>query len=329
MKKIITILAFLYAISNFGQDILVEPGTGKKYFYDSKEVFVPAKLELIGKNNNPAIAGRIIETLAATGTGQYVQPIITKNNGYGKNGTFTKIYIDGVYFDQVQFLDATAKSLEYIIDPSSTVSTADAHKACATQMAVLIKTYNTAIERGYYKNVDVKVYIEGTEVTSKKTSDQQIINPNDFEVKTNNTLELREDPVATGNYGRIKTDEKKVVSPTTNQLPNSIYTYKTYEVEQKTVVDWCETNRTNYPDLFDLYQKTHSLKVFNKVPGWSNRMDLKNCASGKTYVGRNWGWIAPIAAGLIFTAVDYKSDKINVIFHPKDSNGNGIPHTEP
>lgn len=340
MKKIITILAFLYAISNFGQDILVEPGTGKKYFYKKKTVWVPASIEIRGKGDNPAIAARVIEVLGLNDgeSKRFVKPVVTKNKGYGKNGTFSKIYIDGTYAGEVQFLEATAKKTRYITDGSATITTTDIQNLCPTQLATLRRMYETVVAKGYNKEIRDRVYVEETDLPIIPTIDtvkttpvsevkKTVVNIDDFDLDVRKQR-IEAEPVV-GNYGRIKTDEKKVVTPTANQLPSSIYTYKTYEVEQKVVVDWCKTNRTNYPDLFDLYQKTHTLKVFNGVPGWSNRMDLKHCASGKTYIGRNWGWIAASAAGLIFTAVDYKSDKINVIFHPKDPNGNGIPHTEP
>lgn len=336
MKKLFLIIFLLWIQYSQSQQIFTEAGTGNKYYYIESREFVPAKIKILGKNDKPAIAAKIIEILDVSGT--YIQPTFVKNKGYGKDGTFSYIYINDKYFDKVQFLDETEKKLRYIINPASTVSAKDAQEACSTQLAVLRSAYNQAKKLGIYNTTKQKVYIdnsnsdinvynpdiEGTVVPVK-------INSNDFQINENEFQQPQENPSGI-NYGRIKNVDyslNKKVSPIVYQAQPATYQVPSTTYQTVSYVDECTVLHQKYPSLFELYQQTQSKKVFNNV-NWSERLDLKRCATGKTYFGRNWGWIVPLAAGLVFTGIDAVSDDVNVIWgKTQNNNPGGIIHTEP
>jgi hypothetical protein len=330
MKKLFSIIFLLCIQYSQSQQIFTEAGTGNKYYYIESREFVPAKIKILGKNDKPAIAAKIIEILNVSGT--YIRPTFVKNKGYGKGGTFSYIYINDKYFDKVQFLDETEKKLRYIINPASTVSAKDAQEACSTQLAVLRSAYNQAKKLGIYNTTKQKVYIDDSNPDIEETVVPVKINSNDFQINENEFQQLQENPSGI-NYGRIKNVDyslNKKVSPLVYQEQATTYQVPSTTHQTVSYIDECTVLQQKYPSLFELYQKTQSKKVFNNV-NWSERLDLKRCATGKTYFGRNWGWIVPLAASLVFTGIDAVSNDVNVIWGKNQPNNNpgGIIHTEP
>jgi hypothetical protein len=340
MKKLFLILFLLCVYNAQSQQVFVEPETGKKFRYVEDKEFVPATVKITGKNDKPAIAAKIIEILDIKGS--YINPTVVKNSGHGKDGTYSYIYINGKYFNKVQFLDETEKRLRYIIDGSSNAKAEDALKACPSQLAALRSAYAQAKKLGTYKTTKRKVYL----ATPSTNASNEVIEYQETETSTpninSNDFEIIEEPEQKSsseiNYGKIRTTDytlNKKVQPTTYQMQPTVYqapvTYQAPPTTYQTVsyVDECTVLKQKYPSMFELYEKTRSKKVFNSV-NWSERLDLKRCATGKTYFGRNWGWIVPLAAGLVFTGIDAVSNDVNVIWgKTQNNNPGGIIHTEP
>lgn len=62
----------------------------------------------------------------------------------------------------------------------------------------------------------------------------------------------------------------------------------------------CTYAKDNFPQLYNQYLQTGKLSTFNVLSGPQKRL-AKKCVSGKSYFGRNWGWIAPVALSALGT----------------------------
>jgi len=312
MKKIVIfLLTFLWALSVNAQDRVFNLGDSQKK--ETLLVTPPAsfstgstyssnkpRIEIRGKNKKPDVAARIIESFSSISDhGMHFVPVITHNDGYGKNGDISYIYVDGKKVSEVQFLDETEKSLLPMLDAASTVSTTDGVlRACPTQLAALRSAYEIAVEKAKkmqqeYEDAKNKQRFELSQPQGVRLADNYSTQTANTPVQRNtSTMYQRYDGQVASNAGYGQFASANTSYPTTT-----------------TVVPQCDYQgvKFQYPELTDVYLQTGDIRSYKPLKyqyGSDEYWRVKKCVTGKNWVQRNaWAIAGGTVLGILTTAI--------------------------
>lgn len=338
MKKIVTFLVFcLVTLGSYGQN-----GSGGFGFSEStvtqesqqtpppqvgqntSNLNLLPRVEILGRGQKPYEVARIFEVYGTISHHNvYIEPDVTPNGGYGENGTFSHIYIDGEYFGRVQFLDVTEQKLLPILQQDATAGALEAiAEACPTQLVEIRRAYEEAVRR--YQNNLLQNQAPYSENRNRTNNNESVdIIPRGAPAQT------EERPFMYQNYdgrGNVNANRDFGVIRTNNASSNTVI------VRECNITDV----QQQYPALTAQYIATGDLDAFDPIKyqvGKKEYWRVLHCATGKTWFGRNAWWVVPVGVGILTTgglAIANNLDSGgNSGQQPVDSNDPRVPNRNP
>ena len=272
-----------------------------------------SNVHISGKGDRPLIAKELIRLLSD----KNFDITYDQNDGYGTNGSWSRIYINNIHFKDVQFSNEMVNRLRFVLDKKSSKSAKSALEACVQQYNVL---HETAIKASGKASRD-----ETNDFSEEKESK---LNFDDIDTSGDFIFDKKENKE---NFGIINVPKNQRLVIKTPLTSLSKFPEPSGKFEILTKAQKCALLLEENQSLIEIYQRNQKLSTFDRIP---DNMALKKCLTGKTWAGRNMWWLAPLAGALVFTGIDYFSNYINVLFGNNSNDGgttgepNG-PHTNP
>lgn len=308
MKKIVILLTVIVSFTSYSQPI--DYGGGTPSNVPSAPSYTPSQSNTLpsieGESDRANILARAFE-IAISNYGYNVRPVVTSMGGYGQDGTYSRAFIGQDYVERIQLSDRMVGLTRPLIEDRAelTVDEAEAllRKLCPSQYAAI-----QSWARKYVK-----------ELRRAEEAQRALSTPPPAHTTAQN------------NSGFTMYQHRQ---PT--QVASSVE-HKSY-LDVPTItpnIGECSLAgvQEQYPELTELYLYTGDLDAFEPLKYQYGKYEyrrVKDCVTGKTWFGRNWGWIA---GGVALATL---GNLVAVNNWPDGDDGGGTktpqivaPHTEP